>query len=202
VSPPGSHSQIDEAKRRLRVELAERCARVEIDAADRAGRAALSALEHDARFRAAASIAAFAATAGEPVTRPLVEAVLDRGGCMLMPRCTSASAMELAPIAAWDDLQPGRYGLREPTAPAWTGAWRSGDLVLVPGLAFDERGGRLGRGAGYYDRFFGDAAHGMPWLVGFGFSFQLVDEVPMDVHDRHLDGVLTEAGLVWRAGAR
>lgn len=197
MAPRRSKTPIDEAKRQLRAELSTRCERVDTAEAQRAGRSALASLEVEACFRDAHRVGAFAAMAVEPATRPLAEAVLAHGRCMLMPRCTRASVMEFAPIMAWDDLEPGRYGLREPTAPAWTGAWQLGDLVLVPGLAFDERGGRLGRGAAYYDRFFAETVRGAPRLIGFGFSFQIVNEVPMDVHDRRLDGVLTEAGLMW-----
>jgi 5-formyltetrahydrofolate cyclo-ligase len=75
------------------------------------------------------------------------------------------------------------------------------DVVCVPGLALDRRGGRLGYGAGYYDRF-------LPHLradvltVGVGFSVQVVDEVPMDSHDRPVDLVITEAGVIGGATAR
>jgi 5-formyltetrahydrofolate cyclo-ligase len=88
-------------------------------------------------------------------------------------------------------------------------------LVLTPGLAFDCRGGRLGRGKGYYDRFFrslegsgripssrpvqsaaaGEGIQGLPaW--GVCFTLQIVDEVPMGEGDRRVDGIVTEEGLI------
>ena len=74
------------------------------------------------------------------------------------------------------------------------------DVVLLPGLAFDRRGGRLGRGGGHYDRAFASRGPG-PWLVGLGYSFQWVDEVPCDdSRDRRVDAIVTENGWVWRAG--
>ena len=71
-------------------------------------------------------------------------------------------------------------------------------MVLVPGLAFDDGGGRLGRGMGYYDRSFEGCVRGAPWLLGFAFAFQIVERVPMESLDRRVDGVVTEVGLSWR----
>ena len=69
-------------------------------------------------------------------------------------------------------------------------------LVLVPGLAFDAHGGRLGRGAGYYDRALSGSAGVRPVCFGFGFAFQVVAEVPMESRDRFMDAILTEQGLL------
>jgi 5-formyltetrahydrofolate cyclo-ligase len=65
-------------------------------------------------------------------------------------------------------------------------------VVIVPGLAFDAAGRRLGRGAGHYDRAFPAGRQGAPLLVGVGYAFQLVDEVPAGPHDRRMDVVVTE----------
>ena len=89
-------------------------------------------------------------------------------------------------------LDRGLSGVREPVggAPA-----PPPDLILVPGLAFDRRGGRLGRGGGMYDRFLaGVTAAGVP-TIGVGFACQLVPEVPRERHDVPLDAVVTEAGF-------
>lgn len=191
-----------ERKRRLRAELRARLAAVGPDEADLAGRAALVHLEADAVWRGARRIGLFASADGEPATRAIFEAALTAGLDVLMPRCLDVTEMVFAPVSDWDALEPGRYGLREPAAPAVHDVWEPGDLVLVPGLGFDERGGRLGRGAGHFDRFFATTGHGAPWLLGFGFALQLEREIPMEGHDRRLDGVLTERGLVWGPGQR
>jgi len=64
-------------------------------------------------------------------------------------------------------------------------------MVLVPGLAFDAAGGRLGRGGGFYDRFLTSAELGGP-AFGVAFEEQLVEAVPMEPHDRYMDGVVTD----------
>ena len=72
-------------------------------------------------------------------------------------------------------------------------------VVLVPGLAFDRSGNRLGRGGGDYDATFppGEVA---PRLVGVAWEFQLVTDVPHGSHDRRVDAIVTERGWVWPAG--
>jgi 5-formyltetrahydrofolate cyclo-ligase len=188
---------LEQQKRALRATQASVARAVDRAEARRAGEAATRVLEADSRWRASARIGLFASARGEPDTRPLFEAALASGREVLLPRCHSRSRMEFARVVAWDELRPGRYGLLEPTREVAAATWASGDLVIVPGLAFDRRGGRLGRGAGHYDRSFGAAPEGAPWLLGLGFRFQLVGEVPMEEHDRRLDGVLAGDELVW-----
>ena len=69
------------------------------------------------------------------------------------------------------------------------------DMVLVPGLAFDRAGGRLGRGGGFYDRFLATAELNAP-AFGVAFREQMVDAVPMEPHDRFMDGVVTDEKLI------
>jgi len=79
----------------------------------------------------------------------------------------------------------------EPPAPAATADPMELSCVVVPGVAFDLAGYRLGRGAGYYDRSFGSAAP-RPALLGVAFDWQLVAELPREVHDVPMASVITE----------
>ena len=93
------------------------------------------------------------------------------------------------------ELVPGVFGVLEPppgSPPVLP------ELILTPLLAFDRKGGRLGYGAGFYDRTFSAiaAAGGRPLRVGLGFAEQEVDEVPVDATDIPLELVVTEAGLL------
>ena len=72
------------------------------------------------------------------------------------------------------------------------------DLVLVPGLAFSCKGIRLGQGRGYYDRFLSQL-NGTTTL-GVGFDWQLLEDIPEELHDIRLDGVVTESQLLWPLG--
>ena len=71
------------------------------------------------------------------------------------------------------------------------------DLVLVPGIAFDRFGGRVGKGAGYYDRALAPLdKQSRPALLGLGFALQLTQRVPMTTHDVYLDAVVTESAWI------
>ena len=85
-------------------------------------------------------------------------------------------------------LQPGRYDIPEPT-----GAERQPDVILVPGVAFDRRGHRLGYGRGYYDRAL--AARPQARRIGLCHSFQLVEALPEEAHDEPVDYIVTPDGV-------
>ena len=93
-----------------------------------------------------------------------------------------------------DELEPTRWGLREPPRRAARKATLDEfDLVLVPGLAFDAAGGRLGRGGGYYDRLLAPRDPVKTRLVGVGFAFQRVaGSLPLAAHDVKMDEVCTD----------
>jgi len=183
-------------KEPLRREMAARRRRIppaQAEAAAERCRELLLDLEWLARAR---RIALYAALPGEIPTRALFESLAARGCELLLPR-TVGDRLEFAPAGRWSDLRPGRLGILEPAgAPATPLA--EGDLVLVPGLAFDHQGWRLGRGGGYYDRAL--AAAGRARVVGLAYAFQLVDAVPHDSHDRPVDAIVTEEGCVRARG--
>lgn len=72
------------------------------------------------------------------------------------------------------------------------------DFILIPGLAFDSLGGRLGYGKGYYDKLLSSclSAGNRPWLVAGAFGFQLIDRVPMEAHDIAIHAVVTETDCI------
>ena len=126
-------------------------------------------------------------------TREILEAVLASDRVLLLPRVV-ASRLEFAAVADLKTLNRGRFGVLEPGAASRPVQLAPSDLVFVPGMAFDRRGGRLGRGGGHYDRAFPPAFEA-PVLIGIGFSLQLIESVPMGPHDRRVDGVITEVGV-------
>ena len=111
--------------------------------------------------------------------------------------------MEVRRYTGRTDLQEGAYHILEPVGEPFTD-FVSIDLILVPGLAFDAAGHRLGRGRGYYDRFLrtmgtvptvrsaADYRGTVPSVrtLGISFDFQKVDEVPVDAHDMAMDRVV------------
>ncbi len=160
--------------------------------AERAGRAMAGHVAALPAFALAAEVGLYASLPDELPTRPLFEAVRAAGKRALLPRF-EGEALVFAAAERWDDLEAGRYGVAEPPAGAPRAEPRS--LVVVPGVAFDRRGNRLGRGGGHYDRAFIDTPVGRPLLVGVGWTFQVVDGVPHGPGDRAMDAIVTEAGI-------
>ncbi len=101
--------------------------------------------------------------------------------------------MRLYYVSGLDELEPTRWGLREPPPRAASeAALDDFGVVLVPGLAFDAAGGRLGRGGGFYDRLLAERDPAKTHLIGVGFAFQLVESVlPLAPHDVRMDEIIT-----------
>jgi 5-formyltetrahydrofolate cyclo-ligase len=127
------------------------------------------------------------------------------GTQLLLPRVEPKSGkMQLYYTRGPADLEPGRWGIPMPSdkLPLWDGEKRI-DLVLVPGLAFDRFGGRLGYGAGYYDRFFSELQAScdrlgtvFPARAAPAFNLQVVEHVPMEHHDWRVTSIVTETGII------
>jgi 5,10-methenyltetrahydrofolate synthetase len=140
-------------------------------------------------------------------TRALVEWGWKTEREVIVPKCYPADrSMTLHRLDSWSGLKAGAYGILEPDpakCPALPDSYRP-ELIVTPGLAFDSKGGRLGYGGGYYDRFAerlgheqGEASQLVRWL-GIAFEDQLMEEIPMQAHDKRMDGIVTELMVkVW-----
>ena len=119
----------------------------------------------------------------------------------LFPRCLPGKAgiMELAACPGLEAMRPGIFGILEPNpaiCPALSGADLHPDIVVMPGVGFDRHGGRLGYGAGYYDRILTGPEFKAAYLVGAAYTLQLVDSVYPDPWDQRLDAVAVEDGII------
>jgi 5-formyltetrahydrofolate cyclo-ligase len=118
-----------------------------------------------------------------------------------LPLLSEDMRLRFAPWRFGEPLHANRHGIPEPeVSPADTLAPDALDVVLVPLLAFDRHGHRLGSGAGYYDRSFAflatQARPARPLLVGVGYGFQQVERLPAQPWDVPLDYVATDAELI------
>ncbi len=161
---------------------------------ERAGREALARLLAAGEIVRARRCACYAALPDELPTSPVLEYLWSIGRPVYLPRIRG-QRLEFAAVDSRSTLESGALGILEPGRRCVAAQLGRGDLVIVPGLAFDRDGRRLGRGGGFYDRTFPPRAPA-PRLLGFGFAWQLVDELPEEPHDRRLAGVVTDAGLV------
>lgn len=189
---------LDTEKRAVRDGVRARVAAMspaERDAASDAVRRWLAGSDAWARARV---VLLYAADATEPDLDGLIELGAGAGKTVCVPRVDwAAKRMEPAAVASSAELVEGRHGIRSPGPGARAVPPESVDLVVVPGVAFDRAGGRLGRGGGFYDRFLADLSSGGSMVaIGACFAAQIVDRVPLGPHDRRVDGLVTEAGLV------
>ena len=120
--------------------------------------------------------------------RPLIDQLVAEGKTVVLPKVTGDETMELRRYTSRDDLQEGAFHILEPVGEPFTD-YDQIDVALVPGMAFDAAGHRLGRGKGYYDRFL--AAHPHLYKIGVCFPFQRVAEVPSEAHDIIMDEVIS-----------
>ena len=152
----------------------------------RASAAIFSAVERLPEFRAARTVAVFAALPDEPAT----DEVLARWAStrrVVLPR-VEGDAMRFYACRP-DALVFGAFGILEPQGERPCPAGEI-DLVVCPGVAFTADGRRLGRGRGYYDRYLGDPAF-RGFRVGVCYAHQLVDALPVEPHDVRMDRVIT-----------
>ena len=138
----------------------------------------------------AEAVLLYAPMPGELDVWPLVLRSLAEGRRVLLPRYDPGSGSYLAAELrdAEADLSPGRYGVREPRAHCPGFPLNRLDLALVPGVAYDAKGHRLGRGQGYYDRLL-SVAGGL--ACGVAFETQWVAVVPVEAHDMTVDFIVT-----------
>ncbi|MBQ7825263.1 MAG: 5-formyltetrahydrofolate cyclo-ligase [Clostridia bacterium] len=144
-------------------------------------------------YQRAKSVMAYMACRGELDLGLVIEDALKSGRTLLAPRCEPDRQMTARRIAGYGDLAPGTYGLMEPKADCVIASPQSIDLILVPGAAFDRAGGRIGQGAGYYDRFLAETN---ALRVGICHSFALLERVPGEAHDIQMDYVITPGGII------
>jgi len=118
--------------------------------------------------------------------RPLLAHLVAEGRTVLLPKVLDDERMELRCYSSEADLAEGAFHIMEPVGEPYTD-YDKIDVVLVPGMAFDAAGHRLGRGRGYYDRFL--SAHSHLYKIGVCFPFQRVAEVPTEEHDICVDDI-------------
>lgn len=136
----------------------------------------------------------FLSMADEPQMDNVIKWMLTEGKTVCVPRLsTKFGLMEAVAVASLDSLATGRLGLRIPDDGCPTVEPQLLDIILVPGVAFDLSGARLGMGAGYYDRYLMRVPGAV--LAGIAWGFQIVQELPQERHDIPVKWLVTEDGI-------
>lgn len=145
----------------------------------------------------ASTVMLYAPMGDEVDVEPLARQLLKGGVKVCLPQTDIASGRLIPRIISSLDEQVavGAYGIREPKEGCQTVPLSEIDAVIVPGRAFDERCGRIGRGGGYYDRFL-RCLPSKACAIGVAFEFQVFKSVPMDEGDVFVDCIVTERRVI------
>jgi 5-formyltetrahydrofolate cyclo-ligase len=192
------------AKTELRKTMKARLAALPPERFAAEGAAAAERLAGAALWQRHGCILLYAAMAGEIATAPLLERAFAAGKAVFFPKVEGVELrfFRIGPSdSGGADWAAGAFGIREPRDASPERLFRpeaGPALVVTPGLAFDRRGNRMGRGRGYYDRFFAglDRAGARYEAAGFCLSCQLVETVPVESFDKRLDALCTGEELL------
>jgi 5-formyltetrahydrofolate cyclo-ligase len=144
-------------------------------------------------FRAAKCVAFYVAMPHEVDTAPMIDRALAAGMRVTVPRCDMETVeLTLYEIRNRSNLQRGTWGIYEPDPhPAHVVHPENVSVVIVPGVAFDLTGNRIGNAKGFYDRFLKRVPPGA-LKIGLAYGLQILPSVPVEAHDVKLDMVLTD----------
>ncbi len=201
-SPDSAFSGVNFEKMRLRKQMRAVRLQLGLSAQDQASHALLTQALSSNWFASGMHVAAYWATGSELSLKPLLELLLARGVFVYLPHIQTGGAMQFLRYGGEAALAPGKYEILSPvllepdsdTASASVAPRL--DVILLPLLAFDAQGHRLGQGGGYYDRYLQNLAATKPLRVGIAFHFQAVGSVPTESFDQKLHAVITDRGVI------
>ena len=143
-------------------------------------------------YKKAKTIFLFVSFKSEVDTHKLIEYAINDNKEICVPKIeTKEKGIELYKITGFDDLKVGYYNVLEPIEGSQKISSENIDLILMPGLAFDREGGRVGYGGGYYDKFLKESEKNRVKRIAIAYNCQLLDKVPMDENDMKIDGIIT-----------
>lgn len=178
-------NKLQQEKKRLRELLAQKRRLLSKDEVAELSSKIVVAVEQMPCFQEAKTVLIYYPTHNEVDLLPLIKRY-KKEKTFLFP-VVHRKAMVACPYEGNSKMHRGKFNIPEPTTPPYTGHI---DMVLVPGVAFDKIGNRLGRGGGYYDRFIACLGRNTT-LVGVGYDFQLVDKVPASRRDKKMQYIIT-----------
>lgn len=181
-------------KKALRREFLSKRAAVSKAERDRISHALITKFMATEIYRRARIIMAYASTPEELQLNELFTACLAEGKTLAIPLIVSKGVMQAVEVPSLDALEEGAFGIQTVKLPRSFVEPAQIDCVIVPGLAFDVKGGRLGMGGGFYDRFLPQAVNAVK--IALAYDFQLVDSLPLETHDAIIDVILTTEGSV------
>lgn len=176
-------------KKELRKEIKRRFAALAREEFAGKSAAVLEKLKKLPEWRDAGTIFAFISMKDEIDTEEILKEILKSGKRLAVPRIDGENLVFHLIESLTDGLVPDCYGIPEPDASAPVAEPVGNDIMLIPGLAFDSRRNRLGRGKGFYDRYL-NGTEASVRKIGICYDFQIVEAVPTEPHDKPLDMII------------
>jgi 5-formyltetrahydrofolate cyclo-ligase len=185
----------DKGKKEIRSEINRKLSLLSDEEVREKSRLVMKNLYALSEFLKAVRVFTYVSTGREPDTQQMIRDIMAEKD-VYVPRCLEGDTLEAVRIRNFEDLVKGRYGILEPgprCADIFPGG--EGSLVIVPGVALDVRGNRLGRGKGCYDRCLAGGWPDCPvWALGY--DLQVMDRVPLEPWDRTVSGIVTETKVI------
>lgn len=150
-------------------------------------------LEALPKWKEAAKILLYVSSPEEVDTHRLIQDALEKNRKVYVPKA-SGKTLAICPLYDFENLKPGAHGILEPCEVLEEAHPETMDLIVVPGIAFDPRGHRIGYGGGFYDRLL-KLTRG--YKVGLAFQEQIVENLPDEAHDVPLDLIITDQTLIY-----
>lgn len=146
-------------------------------------------------YRDAETVLFYISYNGEVFTHELVKEALKKKTVVVPISNLELGTLTISKIKKWNDLEKGAYGILEPKISCVDEVSIFDiDCIIVPGIAFDEHGCRLGHGIGYYDKLLQEATNA--FHIGLAYEFQIVEKVPVKPHDIPVHKILTEERVI------
>ncbi|MFG6474992.1 5-formyltetrahydrofolate cyclo-ligase [Microbacterium sp. P06] len=183
--------RIEQAKRALRADLRERRQNLSEAARAEAALGVQAQLDALVARAGATSLSCFLSTTTEPGTREFVEGAVSRGVRVLLPISRDDGLLDWVVASPGGDIAEGLFGLPEPVGEVLGPiAVNDVDLLVIPAAAVDRSGMRLGWGRGFFDKTIGSMER-CPPVYAVIFDSEFIDDVPRDVHDQPVSGIVT-----------
>ena len=145
------------------------------------------------------TVMVFTSKEKEVNTRPLIQSLFGKGNPVVVPIIVREDyGLRLSYLRELSALVPSTFGVPEPIGSEIPAAAKDIGTIILPMLGFDRTGGRIGYGAGYYDRFL--SKNPVMRKIGIAFACQEVGRLPVDENDIRMDVIITEDGIVYPGG--
>lgn len=159
--------------------------------------AIMTRLKNLKEFQIAKTILLYASFRSEVDTHELIKECLSAQKRVFLPRVNpSLKRLEIREIESINHLQRGHWGIPEPGPSTPLRDLNEADLIIVPGVCFDRKGGRIGYGAGYYDKLL-EGLNKPISVVAIAYQEQIIEDIPIEAHDRLVDIIITDSEVIY-----